>query len=291
MTAQTVGWIGAGKMGGPISRRLIQAGHRVLVIDPDPRSRDLAADAGAGIAADFKSLAAEAQLLFSMIPDDSTLCEIVSQADGLAASMAPGSALVEMSTVSPAASQVVAASLAAVGVHYLRAPVSGSTSMAQAGTLSVIASGPRHLFDSVRPLLGAFSAKHFYVGEAEEARYLKLALNTLVSATPSILAEALALARKGGLSLDTILEVINQSSVASPLIGYKRDMLVSGDFTPHFTVEQMIKDLDIIVGTAAADHVPMLFTALVRQQYEREFAAGRAQQDFFVLCGPPAGYD
>jgi 3-hydroxyisobutyrate dehydrogenase-like beta-hydroxyacid dehydrogenase len=285
MSKQSIGWIGAGKMGGPMSARLVAAGHRVLVVDPDPANRDLAHAAGAEIVPDLKAVAAQADILFSMIPNDAVLSGIVSGPGGLAALMTAGSILVEMSTVSPAASQSVAEALSARDIGYLRAPVSGSTTMAGAGTLSVMASGPRDAFDRVEPLLAAFSGKRFYVGHAEQARYLKLVINSMVGATSSILAEALAMGRKGGLTLDDMLTVISQSAVASPLIGYKKDMVVGGDYTPAFTVEQMIKDFDLIMSTAKQDHVPMYVAALVRQQYEEAFAQGLSQKDFFVLCG------
>ena len=162
--------------------------------------------------------------------------------------------------------------------------MSGSTALAKAGTLSVMASGPRAAYDRVEPLLAVLSAKRFYLGDAEQARYLKLVVNSLVGATSSLLAEALAFGRKGDLSLADMLDVIGQSAVASPLIGYKRDMVVSGDYAPAFTVEQMIKDFDLIMDTARTDHVPMMMAALVRQQYEQAFADGDGQRDFFVLC-------
>lgn len=288
MAKQSIGWIGVGKMGGPMSRRLIEAGYRVLVLDRDSHNRALAASAGAEIVADVSAMAAEADLVFSIIPDDAVLRDIVCQAGGLAGSMARGGAFVDMSTVSPQASEAVAALLAGAGIDYLRAPVSGSTGNAQAGTLTVMASGPRALFDRIEPILAAISAKRFYLGGAEQARYLKLAVNTLVGATSSILAEALALGRKGNLSLEVMLDVICQSAAASPLIGYKRDMLISGNYEPAFTVEQMIKDFDLITDTARTSHVPMLLSAIVRQQYEQAWVRGDAQKDFFVLCRPTA---
>lgn len=84
--------------------------------------------------------------------------------------------------------------------------------------------------------------------------------------------------------MSDMFEVLGQSAVASPLIGYKRDMVVSGNYAPAFTVEQMIKDFDLIMDTAPADHVPMMMAALVRQQYEQAYADGDGQRDFFVLC-------
>ena len=284
MAKQTLGWIGAGKMGGPMSKRLIEAEHLVLVLDPDRHNRDIAERSGATIADDAKAMAASTNVIFSMIPNDAVLKQIVLGPEGLAAIMSPGSVLVEMSTVSPSASKLMAEALAARGVDYLRAPVSGSTALAATGNLSVMVSGPRTVYERIEPLLATFSTKRFYLGHAEQARYLKLVVNSLVGATSSLLAEALAFGRKGDLSLADMLDVIGQSAVASPLIGYKRDMVVSGDYAPAFTVEQMIKDFDLIMDTARADHVPMMVAALIRQQYERAYADGDGQRDFFVLC-------
>ena len=284
MANETLGWIGAGKMGGPMSKRLLDAGYRVFVLEPDERNRGEAQAAGAAIATDVPTLVAEASVIFSMIPNDRVLTEIVGRDGGLADAMTADQILVEMSTVSPAASKAAATALGTRNIGYLRAPVSGSTALAAAGTLSVMASGPRAIFDRVEPLLRTFSAKRFYLGEAEQARYLKLVVNSLVGATSSLLAEALALGLKGDLSLDAMLEVIGQSAVASPLIGYKRNMVVSGNYAAAFTVEQMIKDLDLIMDTARADHVPMTMAALVRQHYEQAYVDGDGQRDFFVLC-------
>jgi 3-hydroxyisobutyrate dehydrogenase-like beta-hydroxyacid dehydrogenase len=284
MTNEAIGWIGVGKMGGPMSRRLVETQRSVMALDPDPGNREAARAAGLGVAASLVDLAAGADTVISTIPNDAALRALAFGPDGLAARLAPGSLWIEMSTVSPAVSAEVAAELARRDIAYLRAPVSGSTAMAAAGTLSVMASGPRAAFDAAEPILAAFSAKRFYVGEAEQARYLKLVINTLVGATASLMAESLALGRKGGLDLGVMLDVIGQSAVASPLIGYKRDTILKGSYEPAFTVEQMIKDFDLITDTARHDHVPMFAAALIRQQYEEALARGDGQKDFFVLC-------
>ena len=284
MANDIIGWIGAGKMGGPMSKRLVDAGHRVIVLEPDEQNRHLAEQSGATLASDLAGLARQATVIFSMIPNDRVLGSLIEGDGGLPKLMAPGAVLVEMSTVSPAASKRAAEALATRDIAYLRAPVSGSTALAANGTLSIMASGPRDAFDRVEPLLTIISAKRFYLGGAEQARYLKLVVNSLVGATSSLLAEALALGLKGDLSLSDMLEVIGQSAVASPLLGYKKDMVVKGDYSPAFTVEQMIKDFDLIMDTARADHVPMSLAALVRQRYEQAFVDGNGQRDFFVLC-------
>lgn len=279
----TVGWIGLGKMGSPMSRHIAAAGHNLHVFDPVPDARSALADAGAIIEADAAAVAVAAPIVFLSIPNDAVLTKLVLGSSGLAASMQPGSILVETSTVSPRASAEVAEALAAARVLYLRAPLSGSTATAEAGKLTVLASGDESAYRRVEPLLSAFSTRHFYLGGGEEARYLKLAINMLVGATSALLAEALTFGEKGNLSIDQMLEVICESAVASPLIGYKREMLAKRDFAPAFTVEQMIKDFDLVIDAARDSHVPVFLISLIRQQYEAARAQGRGEKDFFVL--------
>jgi 3-hydroxyisobutyrate dehydrogenase-like beta-hydroxyacid dehydrogenase len=121
------------------------------------------------------------------------------------------------------------------------------------------------------------------VGEAEEARYLKLVLNTLVGGTSALLAEALAMGRKGGLGEAAMMDVIGQSAVASPLLQYKRDTVVNGNYAPAFTVKQIMKDFDLIAEVSRQDHCPIPLVAQIRQQYEAAFANGCGDLDFFVL--------
>lgn len=279
----TVGWIGLGKMGAPMSRHIAAAGHSLHVYDPAAEARSSLAESGAIIETDAAAVAAAAPVVFLSIPNDAVLAQLVLGASGLAAGMKAGSILVETSTVSPRASAEVAAALEAAGVLYLRAPLSGSTATAEAGKLTVLASGDESAYHRVAPLLNAFSTRQFYLGAGEEARYLKLAINMLVGATSALLAEALTFGEKGNLSIDQMLEVICESAVASPLIAYKRQMLTKRDFAPAFTVEQMIKDFDLVIDAARDRQVPVFLISLIRQQYEAARAQGRGDKDFFVL--------
>jgi len=279
----TVGWAGIGKMGAPMSRRALEAGFKVSVYEPLPENRASVVAQGANVAHSLEDLAATTDVVFLTIPNDAVLRELVLSKGGLADFMRPGQILVEMSTVSPEISTEVASVLSPKGVHYLRAPVSGSTATAQSGNLSVMVSGPEKAYRDIEPILASFSAKRFYLGENEEARYLKLVINALVGATSALVGEALTLGRKGNLSVETMMEVICESAVASPLISYKRDLLVQRNFDPAFSVSQMMKDFDLILGAAKSDHVPMHLSSIIRQQYEAAFAAGLADKDFFVL--------
>lgn len=288
MTKEPIGFVGLGKMGLPIARRLAAAGHPISAWARTTRSADTADAEGFASQPDLAEVARRCSIVIAAVPDDVALAGLI--AAGLARGMAPRAVFIDLSTVSPAASASVARELDAVGATYLRSPVSGSTAAAVAGTLTAIVSGPKPAFDLMAPVYEIFTAKRFHVGGAEEARYLKLAINSMLGATSALLAEALALGEKGGLDRATMLDVVLSSAVASPLIGYKRDMLVRGDFTPAFSVAQMMKDIDIILSVGRTDHVPMPVNALIRQIYEQAYHSGRGDADFFALAGEaPAG--
>jgi 3-hydroxyisobutyrate dehydrogenase-like beta-hydroxyacid dehydrogenase len=279
----SAGWVGIGKMGAPMSRHVLEAGYPLAVYEPVPENRAKIVAQGASVAHALEDLAAASDVILLTIPNDAVLRDLVFSTGGLASSMKPGEVLVEMSTVSPVLSAEVNDAMSALGVSYLRAPVSGSTATASSATLSLMASGPEEAYRRLEPLFACFASRRFYVGQAEEARYLKLVLNALVGATSALLGEALTLGLKGSLSVETMLGVICESAVASPLIAYKRDLLVNGNFDPAFSVAQMMKDFDLILGAAKADHVPMYLASMIRQQYEVAYADGLADRDFFVL--------
>jgi 3-hydroxyisobutyrate dehydrogenase-like beta-hydroxyacid dehydrogenase len=211
------------------------------------------------------------------------MIDIVSGTNGLAAHMKRGSTFIETSTVSPKASANVAQMLAASGIDYLRCPVSGSTATAEARQLTVLASGSRATFDKCLPVLQCFSAKQYHVGDGEQARYLKLVLNAMVGATSALVAEALAIGRSGHLEMATMLEVINNSAVASPVIRYKTQMMIDDNYAPAFPVTGMMKDFDIALGVAGEQKLTLPLLSQIRQSYEAAFLNGAGDQDFFVL--------
>lgn len=281
-----LGWIGLGKMGAPMAGRLIAAGHALAVFDADPAQLKDPVAHGARACAAVSDLAARAGVVFSTIPNDHVLINLVEGrpgAPGLAEMMTPGSVLVEMSTVSPPASERVAETLRKTGILYLRAPISGSTDMARDGALTVLASGDKDAWARVEPLLTSFSRTRFYLGPGEEARFMKLVVNTLVGATASLLGEAIVLGERGGLTSAQMMEVLTQSAVASPLIAYKREAIEEGDFTPAFSMDQMIKDFTLITEAGRIAGVPMFATNTVYQQFLTAAEAGHRDEDFFAL--------
>ena len=277
-----IGWIGAGKMGAPMIRNLLAAGARLSVSEPDDDARDGLVRAGA-TASENLSAHSSNSIVFATLPNDKVMRDVVLGAAGLAQHMAAGSVLVEMSTVSPECSAEVASALKDKRIFYLRAPLSGSTAMAETATLTVLASGDQQGWDTAIPAIRLLSSRQFYLGQGEEARYMKLVINTLVGATSAILAEAIALGASGGLSPASMMEVICESAVASPLLKYKAAAVVAQDYAPAFSVQQMIKDFSLISDAGRANGVPLLTTGLILELYRAAANSGLRDQDFFAL--------
>jgi 3-hydroxyisobutyrate dehydrogenase-like beta-hydroxyacid dehydrogenase len=272
-----VGWIGAGKMGFPISVRFKNAGHPVTVLARNAMARDKLTMAGFKAVDSVAEVARHSDIVFSSLSDDAALRQV---ATALCGAMARGSTFIDISTVSPSISTEVAKIFKKHTITYLRSPVSGSTAMAEAGSLTAVISGPKPAFDVLAPIFAVFAKKTFHVGEDEEARVMKLALNSLVAATSALLGEALAFGAEGGLSNATMLSVINQSAVASPLIGYKTDMIIKGDYKAAASLAMLNKDLELLLATSKN---PLPLNAHIHEIYQNSIARGLSEDDFFVL--------
>jgi 3-hydroxyisobutyrate dehydrogenase-like beta-hydroxyacid dehydrogenase len=276
-----VHFIGMGKMGLPMAAHLVAAGHELTVSDPAPERLQLAQAQNLKVVHDDVAAAiAAAPVIVSSLPNDAALRSVAAQ---VAAAACKGAIYADTSTVSLPVSAEVAALCAAAGVHYLRATVSGNNKMAEAAQLTVMASGPRAAYDQLLPLLGLWGSSLFYLGEAEQARLMKLVVNLMIAQTSAMLSEGLALGRKGGLDWRDMWQVLCASAVASPIIKAKAVQLSERDFTPTFTVLQMLKDLDLILGAGVANHVPLTQTAMTYQLMQAAVAQGDALDDYAAI--------
>ncbi|MEM8823367.1 MAG: NAD(P)-dependent oxidoreductase [Pseudomonadota bacterium] len=274
MSDLKISWIGVGKLGSPMAKRAVDAGLDVTVFDT------MAANTApfAKVAGSMAEAIAGADLIVSTIPNDGILRAIALGPTGILATMGDDAVFVDMSTVSPGASAEVAA--AADGKAYLRAPVSGSVTHAESGTLTVLASGPKAAYDRATPLFDTFSAAAFHLGEDEQARYLKLVINNMVGSTAALLAESLTLGRKGGLDWAKMIDVIANSAVASPLVKYKAGPLTGRNFDPAFTTTQMIKDIGLVVEAAQSVGADTPLAAETLALLQDAEAAGLGDEDF-----------
>ncbi len=278
---ERIGWIGLGKMGAPMALNIRKAGRDLTVWNRSAGRCEPLQAAGAMVAADLRTLAANADILFVSVADDPALREVALGDDGAVAHMRPGSVLVETSTVSVAISAEIARLAEARGVRYLRAPVSGSVLLADAGKLGMLVSGPRDVFEAVLPILNLVTAHQLYAGEAEQARVLKLTVNMMVGLIAAMTGEAMAFCLKNGVDRATTVDGIAASVAASPLFGYKADAIKARDFSPKFSVMQIAKDFDLALAAGHRLNVPMPLTALVRQGWAAMIAGGDGGEDFF----------
>lgn len=279
---QKIGWIGLGKMGSPMAANLLAAGFDLTVYNRSRQPYPPLVEKGAQVAATVSVLAPQCDVVISMVSDDAALQSVTFGADGLFWAARPGTVYIDMSTVSPAVSKQVAERAAEHGIHYLRAPVSGSTATASAAALTIFVSGAQEHYESCLPILQAMGKKLYYLGAAEQARYLKLAINSMVGVTAAMLGEALVLGERGGLDWRQMIEIINNSVVASPLVNYKAEMLATRNFAPMFTAAQMAKDFDLALDAGRQDNVPMPVTAMARQFLAGMLASGRGDLDFMA---------
>jgi 3-hydroxyisobutyrate dehydrogenase-like beta-hydroxyacid dehydrogenase len=279
-----IGWVGLGKMGMPMFQNLVKAGYRLIGYDIDRASMERMAGVGAIFADSPQGVAEECDVVVSMIPDDSALEDVFLGTCGVLQGARRGTVLIDMSTVSPGISSRVGEQADKAGLEYLRAPVSGSTDAARAASLTILVSGPKEAYERCRPIFESMGQKIFYVGRKDEARYLKLLINTMVGITSAMTAEALAFGKKGGLEWEQMIDMINSSVVASPLIGFKVKLLKDRRYPPMFTVSQMAKDFDLALNAGRTIDVPMPLTALVRQLYGAMKAQGKGELDYFGLA-------
>ncbi len=281
MAGHKIAFIGAGKMGLPVCKRLKAAGNELRVLVRKPEQQKAMIELGFTVSSSVAELARGADVVFTCVSDDQALSDVMLDA-GFNAALSDKAICIDMSTVSPAISEQIALHLPK-SVRFLRSPVSGSTGMAEAGTLTALVSGPKSAFEEAAGIFSAFTKKAFHLGENEEARYLKLGINSMVAATSVLLGEALALGLKGGLSNELMLEVIGQSAVASPLIAYKKDMIVSGNYSPAATLNMLMKDLSLYLDASNKSGVATPVGKLIHGIYSAASKRGLGEKDFFVL--------
>lgn len=269
-------FIGIGKMGLPLAGHLARAGHVLTVADSSAARCALAADAGLTVADGL----AQAEMVFSSLPHDAALRAVGAE---VARCAARGTVFVDTSTVSQAVSAEIAALCAAAGIDHVRTTVSGNNAMAEAAQLTVLASGPRAAYERALPLLRSFGPNQFWLGEAEQARLMKLVVNLMIAQTSAMLAEALTLGSKGGIAWTDLWAVLGASAVASPILKAKSVQLVQRDFTPTFTVEQMRKDVGLILDAGRAAQAPLAGLALTAQLLQAAAAHGDGEEDYAAV--------
>ncbi len=278
----SVGWIGAGRMGYAMARRLLQAGADVAVYNRTrAKAEPLQAD-GASIV-DHPSELAGRDIVFTMVSGPADLKQVICGDNGLLSTDATPRLLVDCSSVSEEGSMEVREALSERGCEMLSSPVSGNAKVVAAGRLTVVVSGPKDAFEVAEPYLEALGEGVTYVGEGELARMVKICHNVLLGVVTQSLAEIAVLAEKGGVPRHALLEFINNSVMGSIFSTYKTPAMVKLDWTPTFTPMLLRKDMDLGLAAGARLGVPMAVAQTTRDKVQQSIDAGHTDCDFAIL--------
>ena len=282
MIDSTIGWIGVGAMGYPMAKRLLDHGYTVYVLDrPSKKTQEILRE-GAKAVFNVLEMAKHASCIFSMIPKAEVLLDAAGQIAACGAERKT-EAVIDMSTLSPIDSLHAAEILAQAQVAFLRAPVTGSTSYAAAGTLGIMASGPRALFDEAMPLLRILGNRQSYLGETEQARYYKLAINMLLGNIMQAFSESLVFGEKAGLDYATLIDLIADSAAAAPMIRYKAENLKRRDFSPMSVAFNTDKDMGLALEVAEQCAAVLPMSTFTRQMFVSMRTRGLSDADMCAL--------
>jgi 3-hydroxyisobutyrate dehydrogenase-like beta-hydroxyacid dehydrogenase len=282
-TAMRVGVAGLGKMGTALAKRLLSQNVSVVAWNRTALAIERLLSEGALPANDLRSLWDGTAAVVTSLADDTALKAVCLGRRGLLAVAPPGALLIEMSTVSPGASASLAEEATARGVHYLRCPISGNPATVEGGKAMLIASGTSSTLARAREVLSLVAPKVTWVGENEEARVIKLAINAMLAATTEVLAELVVLSECYGIDRSVALEAVGGSVIGSPFVAYKRPALVSRDYRATFTTAMLLKDLDLVNDAASEMAIGLPVTKLVHRLIADACGAGLGDADFLAL--------
>ncbi len=242
INTQAVGWIGLGQMGEPMAKHLLNSGVNVGVYNRDPAKAEKVVEAGGTLYPSVLELVKAYDVIFLMIADYAAVQEVLS--DEVLAEL-NGKVVVNMSTISPSQNQAVEALLAQHGAEFVEAPVSGSSKVAEAGKLLVLAAGKEETVELLKPLFAAFSTTTFYYGEVGKAGGIKLMINSLLGIFIQAYGEALNFADQYGIPKEKVIEMISGSFMNSPIFQAKVPMYQANEFPPAFMMKHMTKDFNL----------------------------------------------
>jgi len=267
-------------MGTAIAERLLAAGYELSVHNRSPEKAEPLRASGATVFEAARELAGAVDIVLTSLADDDALEGVAAE---VASAAKPGTLLVDFSTVSPAASARVAAVAEGASLLYLRAPVSGNPSVVRAGNLTFITSGPPDALERAEATLLAIGRTIHDVGDGEQARVVKLAINLVIGGLAELMAEALVLSEASGVSRAALLETMGDSAAGAPFVKYKTEPLLRDDYAATFTTRLMEKDIDLVLAEAASAGVLLPLGSELKKRLRAAIDAGYGDDDFMAL--------
>ena len=275
-----LGFVGLGIMGAPMAGHLLKAGHKLFV---NTRSKVAAELAGATVCASARQVAEQADIVFLMLPDTPDVAQVLFGENGVAAGLAAGKTVVDMSSISPIETKAFAARINALGCDYLDAPVSGGEVGAKAGSLTIMVGGPDLVFDRVKPLFELMGKNITLVGGNGDGQTTKVANQIIVALNIAAVGEALLFASKAGADPVKVRQALMGGFAASRILEVHGERMIKRTFNPGFRIALHQKDLNLALQGAKAMDMALPQTANAAQLMQTCAAQGWDQLDHSAL--------
>ena len=277
-----LGWIGTGRMGFEMARRLAKAGCDLTVWNRTRAKAEPLAKDGAKVVDSLSELAG-CDIVFCMVSTYDDVKEVIAGPKGLLSGSAKPRMVVECSSISLEGSAELRKILDAKGVELLSAPVSGNAKVINAGKLTFVVSGPKAAYDAAAPYLDMMGQGSSYVGEGELSRIVKICHNVMLGVVTQCMAEITVLAQKAGVPRHAFLDFLNKSVMGSTFTRYKAPAFVNLDFHVTFTPYLLRKDMDLGLEAGRRFEVPMPLASMTRDLVQSMMGAGMTEEDFSTL--------
>ena len=271
-----VAFLGLGIMGRPMASNLAKAGHEVTVWNRTPGKTV----EGARVAGSPAEAARDAEVIWLCVSDTKAVENILFGPQGVEEALASGQIILDSSTIAPSATRRFAERVAARGVQYVDAPVTGSKIAAEAGTLIFIVGGEENAIEKLKPLFAATGKKIFRMGETGKGEAAKLVMNLQIALIYEGFAEALTLATKLGVDAETLMPLIEASMVRSGVVEYKAPFVLKRDFSANFPLRLMRKDIRLALEAAKEVRVKLPGLETVEEIYDMATEDGHADLDY-----------
>src|SRR4051795_9121994 len=279
-----VAFLGLGIMGEPMAANLVKAGFEVIVWNrTETKARDFAGTYGAHPEPTPAAAAELAGVTITMVPDGAQVEDVMFGEHGAAEGMRRGALAIDMSTIAPSSSTSIGERLAAEGIGFLDAPVTGSRPKAEDGTLTIMAGGSEADFERGRPVLEAMGKLVVHVGPQGHGSVVKLLNNTTAAVNALAVAETLVAAQKAGVDTAKLREVMAAGSGGSAMLDLKAGPLLEHDFEPLFKLAHMLKDVRHCLAEAERLGARMRLGELAEADYSRADRKGLGEQDFAAV--------
>ena len=278
-----LGFIGLGVMGSNMVNRLLDKGHAVAGYNRTRSKSQWLVDRGMKWGDSPRAVSSAADVTLVMVTNTEALKSVAEGPNGFLAGLGAGKVIIDMSTVSPAASRALASTVREKGADMVDSPVSGSVTTLQEGKLSVMVAGRRETFDRVKPLLLDIGPKVTYVGDNGLALSMKIAINLSLAVQMLAFSEGVLLAEKSGIARETAVDVLTHSVIGSPMVQYRGPFVLKMPQEAWFNVNMMQKDMLLALEMGRQLNVPLPTTATVNEFLTAARGMGLADRDFAVV--------